>query len=346
MKKFFLFAFAAILLAGCNSSTSLEGISLNKSSITLEVGESYTLIVLYEPESAEKVAPDILWESSRENVAVVKKGKVFAQEAGKTTITAHCGKLEAQCEVEVTGEGVDPEIPTEKILSGKFTVADGKKVRFASGNLQYKPTTDTWRFAENQYDIIGDENSFIKLTTNCDYWLDLFGWGTAKEPFKWSASETYNFTDWGVNPIANGGNKAYAWRTPTQEEFEYLLGRENAVTVARIEYASGYYRNGYLLFPDDWSAPEGITISFSIWEDYNYNSFSIGDWKKMESAGAVFFPEAGERVDTRVTADRCSYWTSTPGIYHYNAYFFYGRGTNDNPHRECGLAVRLVQDVE
>ncbi len=38
--------------------------------------------------------------------------------------------------------------------SGKFSVSATKQVKFAHGNLQYHARTETWRFAEHQYDII------------------------------------------------------------------------------------------------------------------------------------------------------------------------------------------------
>ena len=49
----------------------------------------------------------------------------------------------------------------EGALPGLFSVSDNKKVSFSKGNLQYQASTNTWRFAEQQY-LYGD----------------LFGWGT------------------------------------------------------------------------------------------------------------------------------------------------------------------------
>ena len=40
-------------------------------------------------------------------------------------------------------------------LSGKFSVSSGKQVQFSKGNLQYKASTNTWRFAEHQWDMVG-----------------------------------------------------------------------------------------------------------------------------------------------------------------------------------------------
>lgn len=37
----------------------------------------------------------------------------------------------------------------EGTLSGLFSVSATKQVRFAKGNLQYRASTNTWRFAEH-----------------------------------------------------------------------------------------------------------------------------------------------------------------------------------------------------
>ena len=84
----------------------------------------------------------------------------------------------------------DPDpTPTPAVGIGVFTVAEGKTVTFSSGNLQYNAAQGshycadgsvqqgTWRFAEHQYDYIGDANSNISQTY--DGWIDLFGWGTS-----------------------------------------------------------------------------------------------------------------------------------------------------------------------
>ena len=46
-------------------------------------------------------------------------------------------------------------------LYGEFSVAPDRKVRFSQGNLQYKPSTATWRFALHQYDFVGEDNCNI-----------------------------------------------------------------------------------------------------------------------------------------------------------------------------------------
>ena len=90
---------------------------------------------------------------------------------------------------EASEEPLPDPTPTPAVGIGVFTVAEGKTVAFASGNLQYNAAQGshycadgsvqqgTWRFAEHQYDYIGDANSNISQTY--DGWIDLFGWGTS-----------------------------------------------------------------------------------------------------------------------------------------------------------------------
>ncbi|MBQ0154797.1 MAG: hypothetical protein KBS70_08475, partial [Bacteroidales bacterium] len=54
---------------------------------------------------------------------------------------------------------------------GSFSVSPTTKVTFAPGNLQYQASTNTWRFAEHQYDYVGDANTNISATY--DGWIDL-----------------------------------------------------------------------------------------------------------------------------------------------------------------------------
>lgn len=62
-------------------------------------------------------------------------------------------------------------------VDGLFSVSATKKVYFSKGNLQYQASTNTWRFATNQWDRIGSGNSSI--SSSYSGWIDLFGWGTS-----------------------------------------------------------------------------------------------------------------------------------------------------------------------
>ena len=115
-------------------------------------------------------------------------------------------------------------------LPGKFTInAAGDQIVFAQGNLQYQASTGKWQFAANQYDMVGAEN--VKIAADYDGWIDLFGWGTGNNPTLTSAdsADYATFTDWGVNPIVNGGNKANVWRSLTKDEMDYIYLKRRVI---------------------------------------------------------------------------------------------------------------------
>jgi hypothetical protein len=81
-------------------------------------------------------------------------------------------------------------------LNGAFSVSENTRVCFSKGNLQYNASTNTWRFAEHQWDFVGGTEIDSKTTygnvyedgVQCDNnlrsstydgWIDLFGWGTS-----------------------------------------------------------------------------------------------------------------------------------------------------------------------
>jgi len=110
-----------------------------------------------------------------------------------------------------------PSVAENGKLPGAFSVSATKKVCFSQGNLQYKASTNTWRFAEDQWEHFGNNQS--------DNHRDLFGWGTGGAPNKVSLeNKDYpTFTDWGTNAISNGGT---GWRTLTAEEWGYLFNTD------------------------------------------------------------------------------------------------------------------------
>ena len=233
-------------------------------------------------------------------------------------------------------------------LQGKFSVSDTQKIRFAQGNLQY--VGSTWMFADFQWEIFGDAQS--------DNHRDLFGWGTANEPNKVSANpaDYADFTDWGVNPISNGGNEANAWRTLTNNEWQYLLDtRTNAYNLQNLGSVNGV--NGLIILPDDWELPEGV--SFTSCEEsgesgnsisYSDNTYTAEQWAVMETAGAVFLPAAGYRVGSDVSDvdEKGYYWSATlaTDAAAYNGYFDSHYLGLSYKARYYGSSVRLVQDVD
>lgn len=78
---------------------AVTGISLDKTSLQLFVGESETLSATITPDNA--TSPSVSWDTSDKDVVTVDNGVVTAVAAGKATITAASSSFTAECVVEV-----------------------------------------------------------------------------------------------------------------------------------------------------------------------------------------------------------------------------------------------------
>ena len=78
----------------------VSSITLDKTTLSLAVGESATLIATVKPDDAAHKT--VTWSSSDESVASVDNGKVTAIKSGKAIVTAKCGGKTAECVVTVS----------------------------------------------------------------------------------------------------------------------------------------------------------------------------------------------------------------------------------------------------
>ena len=244
-----------------------------------------------------------------------------------------------------------------------FSVSADKKVLFSPGNLQYTQSTDTWSFAETQWDMLGDAN--VENGTLADK-IDLFGHSSdnSATPFGVSASEEENdyvgnFVDWGTNKI--GDDAPGTWRTLSSDEWFYLLhGRENAESLFALSTVNDV--PGLIILPDKWVTPSDLTFVATTTEEgwewdetlsqylsYNdskflHNTYAVEEWERMEAAGAVFLPVGGERYVTEIDYSSEGFYRSTDG----NA-VMHIKGTNVTPNIDWyaggGCSVRLVKDL-
>ena len=83
-------------------TVKVTGVSLNKNSISLNTGSSYSLVATVSPSNATN--KNITWTSSNTSVATVSNGVVTAKKAGTSTITVttNDGNKKATCTVTVT----------------------------------------------------------------------------------------------------------------------------------------------------------------------------------------------------------------------------------------------------
>lgn len=283
------------------------------------------------------------------------------------------------------GQPKEPPIPIrppapEGAINGLFTInANGDQVYFSKGNLQYKPSTNVWRFAENQNDYIGGDNATLNPGTKCRNWLDLFAWGANGHEHRavcwepWSKEwidvgdsiskynaydvDTLNLydcdgqADWGYNAISNGGNEKHLWRSLTVDEWVYLLEQRPTATGIRYAKATVDNVNGLLLLPDDWDSTFHHLQKVNNDEvDYKDNFINEPYWtEKVEAQGAVFLPAAGIRDISNVglKGKYGAYWTSSY-CDRFNAYLVLFSNSLLNPTQPtqkcCGRSVRLVRD--
>ena len=130
--------------SGGGGFVNAEGITLNKSSVTLKIGETTTLVATITPsDTTNKI---VYWSSSDTTVASVVNGKVTAIKTGTATITAttHNGKR-ATCTITVskiapTGISLDKEtasvVKTNQVkLTATVTPSNADQtVTWSSGN--------------------------------------------------------------------------------------------------------------------------------------------------------------------------------------------------------------------
>jgi hypothetical protein len=260
-----------------------------------------------------------------------------------------------------------------------FTVASGRTVKFAKGNLVY----DQGRFKmhSTQYGKCfsdGDVSSQTKVSGT----FDLFGWGTAGwnngnllympytlsnsssapytsahgygygpaygSNYKIDLTSTYANSDWGVYQFGMGA--VSGWRTLTNSEWEYVFNTRS--TTSGIRYAKAKVNNvkGVILLPDNWSTTYyALTSTNTSDAAYTSNEINLSDWNtRLEANGAVFLPCAGDRFGTGVgdSGYYGVYWSSSAGgqSYAWGVSFideYVSPGHDINRHH--GQCVRLVR---
>ena len=270
-----------------------------------------------------------------------------------------------------SGSGLEVSTPTATqgtYVGGKFSVAQGKQVMFAPGNLQYNAgETPQWRFAEHQYSIchttgdnVGDDYKDWKDGEKYK-WTDIFGWGTwlsagGQQPYETQTGDAKEYTWSGTSAIGSD------WETLTNKEWCYLFSYESARLgnftndTRKDKYGWGSIVlsenksvNGMILLPDDWtSKPEGVNTVFKPGMTSGNNAYPVSEWALMEEAGAVFLPAAGGRYGTDVynVGGSGNYWSSTAfgAGYAYRLCFYSGLvGPGRAYGRNDGLSVRLVR---
>jgi len=262
-------------------------------------------------------------------------------------------------------------------------------------NVATSGTTTMMKFGTVVDNGIRSNNDFAASTYSG--WVDVFQWGTSNiqhgatqyQPWiRWhndsDASHYYAYAnrvadlnssdgraDWGTNTISNGGSNAWPNKfTPSSSQMDYLLHNRvgERFAFARIQVNDTIIR-GIMLFPDDFTWPNTVTVATHINDDNGNNPFDgawwptgIADfstytereWSLLEHVGVVFLPCAG----CWGAQSEMDNWGNYSGRYwlsdHYNdgqayAFAFSPQHTTEGvvsaksyTHRAVGFSVRLM----
>ena len=231
-----------------NPGTATPKISTTTAGLNL--GEDIITITDISPDAEGKVTVNLpLPEGNYSEITIVAKNgnDVVLSRAVESFATAYLSQ-------RAHGKKVTRDLAV-------FSVDASTKVYFSPGNLQYQASpTSTWRFAEHQYDYVGDGGTKggnvtggnnASISSSYTGWIDLFGWGTS------------GYSEWEDDTY---GSAVQPWSSDTNNDNYGPVGVYN-----------GLYKNG-ADGPDftngDWG--EGA-------KDY------IGDgWRTLTSAESVW----------------------------------------------------------
>ena len=263
-----------------------------------------------------------------------------------------------------TKHGCDSIFYTLTLHYPEFSVANGTKVTFAPGNLQYKASPATWRFAEKQYSRVSatDNNSPSSSKT---VFIDLLGWGctginsgttTARAPYYSTATSTdYTWvTDWGAAKI--GDYAAGTWKTPMATQWSYVLDTRTTTTGARysvvkLKYDASNTVPGLIIYPDKFTWPTGVN-SFTVNSATTVTDITSDTWTALEKAGCAFLPSNGYRngASALVQDSYLYYWSQTPGTNTQGSAVEVAIESKTlkvgNFGRHYGFCVRLIRDIK
>ena len=138
-------------------TTPVESVSLNQTSVDLEVGQTTTLVASINPSDADEKTVE--WITSNVAVATVADGVVTAVSAGNAIITAKAGGKSATCSVTVTAT------QTNSYNIGDIVNSDGVGiVVWASDDRQSyllmsvkEPQKDTWTVSNDWCNSYGSQ---------------------------------------------------------------------------------------------------------------------------------------------------------------------------------------------
>ena len=172
--------------------------------------------------------------------------------------------------------------PQTQSMMHSFSVSPNKSVVFSEGNLQYNSKRTEYKFAKNQYDVIG----YSESQKYAD-WCDMFNW------------------EQGNQCVVEGQE---SWRILTKKEWNYLLfERKNANMLLGFGFVNNVF--GLVVLPDSYDNNNGFISMNDLKLQKNVSRYALIDdahkkdnvysktsWKSIEKKGGVFLPLVSSSV--------------------------------------------------
>ena len=140
---------------------AVTGITLNPSSVSLEVGGTVSLSATVTPSNATDKS--VTWSSSNAGVASVAGGVVTAVAEGSATVTATAGGKSAKCEVKVTAKTV--AVTAVSLNKTSLTLNPGGSFQLEATVSPANATDKTVSWTSGDTSKVTVENGLVKAVS-------------------------------------------------------------------------------------------------------------------------------------------------------------------------------------
>ena len=246
-------------------------VTLNKTELSLTVGDSETLIATVKPDNASN--KDVTWESRDETVATVDNGTVTAVAAGTATITVTTqdGSKTASCEVTVAQQ------PKEYIVQVSASPAEGGAVS-GGGTYEKDDSVTVIAVANPGYHFVSWTENGEAVSTDSSYTFAAAADRSLTAVFEKNEPETYTVT------ILNGGFGAKGAGSYREGDSVYLYAGR------RTDYE----------FIGWWSSDVTVEDADSVHASFimpDHNVVVEALWYKEDQSPSITLPTHGITVD-------------------------------------------------
>lgn len=295
---------------GAKSFTLTQQTAFLNFEITFEDGTTTGTARSFDVRSNNKTICNADVTTTTEGDKVVAK---FVLPLSQTYLYSPTVRIDNKYEIPFNGADLKAKVYNVKktqaeIAGDRFYIGHSKKVVFSPGNLQatYDGTSWTWKFAEHQWDYIGNAAGNTSVTDSSPFvsksnvTVDLFGW--VGESSTWDGVNQFGITSSSSNKevsingygntaermkkewnstnltIQNGGS--YNWRTLS-------LGGEEGEGGCEWEFILS-------------SRPSGATVNGTSNARYTYATINTDDGTGGVN-GVILFPDGCKIISTSAT---------------------------------------------